>query len=99
MFPVRDTIPSRNPPIVTWALIIANVCLFVFPILFYPLFVVLPAFVYLLIWFMMQFFSGTLSLLEHGQAGGIAWWAHIGGFVAGVALYRRFLSKSERATR
>lgn len=230
MFPVRDTIPSRNPPIVTWALIIANVCLFVFqltlpdrqlerlmylfgivplrytqpdwatwvgfpadnywpfvtsmflhggwlhlisnmwtlwifgdnvedrmgplrflafylicgvlsgvthlitnpgsqvptigasgaiagvlgayfllfpkarvlcvfPILFYPLFVVLPAFVYLLIWFMMQFFSGALSLLEPGQAGGIAWWAHIGGFVAGVALYRRFLSKSERAAR
>ena len=31
-------------------------------------------------------FSGTLSLTGRGQAGGIAWWAHVGGFVFGLAV-------------
>lgn len=51
-----------------------------------PLFVV-PAVVFLGWWFILQFFNGTLSLLsEPSQAGGIAWWAHIGGFVFGALL-------------
>jgi len=38
-------------------------------------------------WFIMQFFSGTLSLVaDPSQAGGIAWWAHIGGFIFGALL-------------
>lgn len=67
----------------------------IFPILFYPLFLQLPAFIYLLIWFSMQFFSGTLSLLNAGQAGGIAWWAHIGGFAVGMIFYRFFLDRDD----
>jgi membrane associated rhomboid family serine protease len=36
-------------------------------------------------WFTLQFFNGTLSLLsDPGQIGGVAWWAHIGGFVFGA---------------
>jgi membrane associated rhomboid family serine protease len=51
-----------------------------------PLFVV-PAVVFLGWWFILQFFNGTLSLLASpGAAGGIAWWAHIGGFVFGAML-------------
>jgi hypothetical protein len=51
-----------------------------------PLFVV-PAVVFLGWWFILQFFNGTLSLLASpGAAGGIAWWAHIGGFVFGALL-------------
>ena len=55
--------------------------------LFFPL-VEIPAFLYLLFWFLMQFWMGTTSLLggRHGGAGGVAWWAHVGGFLAGLLL-------------
>ena len=33
------------------------------------------------------------SLLERGQAGGIAWWAHVGGFIAGMALCGLFAKR------
>ncbi len=64
----------------------------VVPILFYPLFFTVPAAVFLFVWFLMQFLSGTTSMLGGQQVGGVAWWAHIGGFVAGMFLYRLFLS-------
>jgi membrane associated rhomboid family serine protease len=48
-------------------------------------FLELPAVLFLGVWFLIQFFSGTLSLLTHpGHIGGIAWWAHIGGFLFGA---------------
>jgi len=51
-----------------------------------PYFVV-PAVVFLGWWFILQFFNGTLSLLAAPNAvGGIAWWAHVGGFVFGALL-------------
>ena len=43
----------------------------------------LPAFVVLGLWIAFQFFSASLA--EPGQPG-VAWWAHIGGFIAGVIL-------------
>jgi len=47
----------------------------------------LPALIVLGMWFVLQLFSGTLSLgLDSAQSGGVAWWAHIGGFVAGMAI-------------
>ncbi|MBS4027144.1 MAG: rhomboid family intramembrane serine protease [Ignavibacteriales bacterium] len=46
----------------------------------------LPAFLFLGFWFLMQVISGMLSLGIGGDAGGVAFWAHIGGFVCGVAL-------------
>jgi len=63
------------------------------PILFYPLFIEVYAFFYMIIWFSLQFYSGTLSLLAPGHAGGIAWWAHIGGFGFGILVYRFFLPR------
>ena len=53
-----------------------------------PLFIfiqvfVLPAPIFLGIWFAMQTFNG---LMTSGQTGGVAWWAHIGGFVAGAVV-------------
>jgi membrane associated rhomboid family serine protease len=57
------------------------------PIIFYFQVVELPAFLFLGIWFLMQIFSGVFSLGIGGDAGGVAWWAHIGGFVAGVILF------------
>ena len=55
-----------------------------------PLFViiqvfVLPAPVFLGIWFAIQTFSG-IAASAGGEAGGVAWWAHIGGFVAGAVI-------------
>lgn len=61
------------------------------PVLFYPLFVELPAFVFLGLWFASQLLSGTLSMVAPEAAGGIAFLAHVGGFVAGVALHWFFL--------
>jgi membrane associated rhomboid family serine protease len=56
------------------------------PILFMPFIVEIPAIFYLGVWFMSQLFSGTLALIGPGYYEGVAWWAHVGGFVAGLAL-------------
>jgi membrane associated rhomboid family serine protease len=66
------------------------------PLLFYPLFVELPAFVFLGVWFVSQLLSGSLALMAPGEAGGIAFQAHVGGFLAGVVLHRLFVRR-ERA--
>lgn len=44
----------------------------------------IPAFLLLGFWFMLQFFSGIGSLGLETHGGGVAYWAHIGGFVTGV---------------
>ena len=46
---------------------------------------VLPAPIFLGIWFVMQTLSGVSSL-GNSESTGVAWWAHIGGFIAGVIL-------------
>lgn len=51
----------------------------VVPIVYFMQVVVLPAPVFLGIWFVIQLFQGTMM----SGASGVAWWAHIGGFVAG----------------
>src|SRR5580700_7221587 len=56
------------------------------PILFFPFFFELPAVIFLAIWFFIQLFSGTAMLANPGQVGGIAFWAHVGGFIAGMLL-------------
>jgi len=66
------------------------------PIFFFPFFFEVPAVLYLGIWFISQLFNGTLSLASPGQLGGIAFWAHIGGFVAGLLLCRLFARRYSR---
>lgn len=60
----------------------------VFPIFFFPLFFNVPALLFLAVWFFEQLWAGTLWALSPlaAQAGGVAWWAHVGGFVAGAIL-------------
>lgn len=54
----------------------------------------LPAYVILLYWFVIQIFSGAVSLgLQRGQVGGVAWWAHVGGFVLGMVLVKLMAQK------
>ena len=68
------------------------------PIFFFPFFVELSALFYVGYWFVLQLFSGTLSLTFNSTQGGVAWWAHIGGFVLGIVLLP-FLKKKERSYR
>ncbi len=49
----------------------------------------IPAFFFIGFWFFMQFINGTASL-GIGQTGGVAWFAHIGGFIAGIILFSLF---------
>jgi membrane associated rhomboid family serine protease len=56
------------------------------PILFIPFFFEVPAFVFAGLWFLTQVAQGAGELLMPSDAGGVAWWAHIGGFVAGSVL-------------
>ncbi len=53
----------------------------------------LPAILFLGIWFVLQFVEGTMSMAAAGQLGGVAWFAHVGGFVYGF-----LLAKALRAT-
>jgi membrane associated rhomboid family serine protease len=70
-----------------------------FPLLFLPVFFELPAVTYLLFWLFAQIFTGALAGVGPPNAGGVAWWAHVGGFVAGVALHRLFLLPRRLAPR
>jgi len=58
------------------------------PIFFIPYFIELPAFFFIGIWFVLQFISAAGS---SAQMGGVAWWAHIGGFVFGIIFLKMFL--------
>ena len=44
----------------------------------------LPAFLFLGVWFLLQWVSGITTIGQVAQAGGVAFWAHIGGFIAGM---------------
>lgn len=68
------------------------------PILFLPLFFALPALLFVGFWFLMQVLQGAAELLTPSTGAGIAWWAHVGGFVAGLAL-TPVLRKPERRHR
>jgi len=59
-------------------------------------FVEIPAFIFLGIWFLIQFFSGTLALTAGDTFTGIAWWAHIGGFVVGIIFVLLIPGKKKR---
>jgi len=68
-----------------------------FPIFFFPLIFEIPAFFYLLVWFISQLNSGTWALANRGpQHGGVAFWAHIGGFLLGIYLLSLFYSSRKR---
>jgi rhomboid family protein len=64
-------------------------------IFFFPLLQV-PALVVLGLWFLQQFLFGALTLAATAETGGVAWWAHIGGFVAGMLLVGVFQKKRRR---
>ena len=64
-------------------------------LLFFTVFYI-PAWVFLGFWFIQQLASGlgVLGMSAEGT-GGIAWWAHIGGFAAGVVLVKLFINRPQ----
>jgi hypothetical protein len=64
------------------------------PLGFFIRMTLLPASIVLGLWFVLQFFSGVLSM-GGPDVGGVAFWAHIGGFVSGVVMAKLF-SKNHR---
>jgi len=66
------------------------------PIIIVPLFIPIPAIIYIGIWFIIQLLSGASSLMLSSSATGIAFWAHIGGFLGGLLIYRLFDTQRRR---
>lgn len=70
-----------------------------FPLVVYWAMAEIPAIVFLPVWFAMQFFNGFLSLeaaRRTQEIAGVAWWAHVGGFVFGMlvaAIFRFAMAK------
>lgn len=66
------------------------------PILVFPLLVEVPAIVFGVLWFLLQIHGGLAASLAPNSSGGIAWWAHVGGFVAGIVLLPFFLRRTPK---
>jgi membrane associated rhomboid family serine protease len=56
----------------------------------------LPAAFMLIYWFLLNLLSGLGSLATVTQAQGVAWFAHVGGFLAGMFLVRAFQDNRRR---
>jgi len=56
----------------------------------------LPAAFMLIYWFLIQLVSGLTSFSSFTDQGGVAWFAHVGGFLAGLLLVRVFLGNRRR---
>jgi len=64
-------------------------------VLFLPLFVEVPAIAFLGLWVLVQLYRVTTGVHAPSEgANDVAWFGHLGGFVAGMALYRLFLLKA-----
>jgi membrane associated rhomboid family serine protease len=69
------------------------------PVFFFPLLLEIPAVFFLGFWFLFQFLAGTVSVITPHVQGGVAWWAHIGGFVVGMVLLPLFTRNSRVSAR
>jgi membrane associated rhomboid family serine protease len=66
-------------------------------VLFLPIFVEVPAIVFLGLWVLVQLYKVTsVPALSSGGSSEVAWFGHLGGFIAGMLLYRLFVA-SKRA--
>jgi membrane associated rhomboid family serine protease len=50
-------------------------------------------------WFLLQFLSGAATAIAetHQTTGGVAFWAHVGGFVAGILMIKLFPERPRRS--
>jgi membrane associated rhomboid family serine protease len=65
------------------------------PVFFFFYMIELPAFIFLGLWMLLQVLQGYAYLMaaKGAAVGGVAWWAHVGGFAAGVLLINFFREK------
>jgi membrane associated rhomboid family serine protease len=68
----------------------------IIPLGFYPYRTAVSAWVMLIYWAFLQFAGGITSVVG-GESGGVAFWAHLGGFVAGVVLIKVFVRRDRVA--
>ena len=70
------------------------------PIFIFPWFIQVPAVIFLGLWFVTQLFSGVLTLAPETASvgGGVAWWAHIGGFAFGLIMAGLFANRKKSRT-
>ncbi|HEY0799682.1 MAG TPA: rhomboid family intramembrane serine protease [Steroidobacteraceae bacterium] len=68
----------------------------VVPILFIPIFVEVYAFAFIGLWFFLQLLQSMVELMQPSSAGGVAWWAHIGGFITGFTLGPLLVQSEQR---
>src|SRR5436305_2015958 len=91
MLPLRDSVPGRTTPFVTVGLLVAYFILLprakVLTLIFFGFIFIreIPAIWFLGIWIALQAWTGGLSLLHPQSGGGVAFFAHIGGFAFGLA--------------
>jgi membrane associated rhomboid family serine protease len=62
-----------------------------------PWFIQIPAVIYLGVWFIMQLSQGLIEVDQ--TVGGVAWWAHIGGFIFGLAAVHIFVRRNRLSSR
>jgi len=62
-------------------------------VLFLPIFFEVPAIAFLGIWVIVQLYKVTTGLVPVSGVNGVAWFGHLGGFLAGMFIYRPFLLK------
>jgi membrane associated rhomboid family serine protease len=68
----------------------------VLPIFFYLMRIEIPAAIYLLVWFGVQLYAGIAAGSHGAIAGGVAWWAHVGGFLFGMLVGPMLARKQPR---
>jgi rhomboid family protein len=58
----------------------------ILPIFIFVQFIEIPAVIFLFLWFAVQLYAGIEVGPGGASMGGVAWWAHVGGFLFGVAM-------------
>jgi membrane associated rhomboid family serine protease len=61
------------------------------PLFFLPIVIHVPAIAFLGLWIILQLHNATTALVFDNELVTVAWWAHLGGFIAGSLLYRFFV--------
>lgn len=69
----------------------AKVIVWIFPL---PLFIPVPAILFLGLWVIFQGYQATTAMATHEPYANIAWWGHLGGFASGFLLFRLFLRRN-----
>jgi membrane associated rhomboid family serine protease len=71
----------------------------ILPVFIFIQFVEIPAVIYLLLWFVLQLYAGIIDGSHGAAMGGVAWWAHVGGFLFGLGMGPMLAGRERRPRR